>query len=225
MRPAQELLDAVQSLAQIEAFDGERYAARLVEELDGGAVTLASLEATDDALRAALAAVDGFAARCMRVRLDHVLAGDTSVAPPLRKVLSGTVTNYAADLDLLRDRVLSVAVRVDPGGAQETADRVVATARRVLEDRAALHDRVLAVAQELASARIPAARKEARDRHREEPVRRRWTAALRDLEQVVERPARVLDARWGERVAAVVGPDEPIEEPPEPTLGELIEPY
>src|SRR5262245_54845381 len=116
MRAAQQLLDAVQSLGQIESFDADAYAARLVEELDGGPVTLASLEASDEALRAAFGAIDAFATRCMKIRLDHLLAGDTSVAPPLRKVLAGTVTNYAGDLGLLRERVLSVAVRVDPRG-------------------------------------------------------------------------------------------------------------
>jgi hypothetical protein len=225
MPPAQQLLDAVHSLGQVESFDADAYAGRLADELAGTPFSLATVEATDEALRSALGAIDAFSTRCMRIRLDHVLAGDTSVAPPLRKVLAGTVTNYAGDLGVLRERVLSVAVRVDPRGAEATADRVVATAQRVLDDRAALYDRVLDLARQLAGARVDEARTRARDRHAEEPVRRKWTAALRDLEQVVERPARIIEARWSDRVARVVGPDEPIEEAPEPTLGELIEPY
>jgi hypothetical protein len=226
MPSAQHLLDAVQSLAQIEAFDQDAYVDRLVEELGGSeSATLAGLEETDARLRAALGAIDAFSNRCMRVRLDHLLAGDTSVAPPLRKVLAATVTSYVGDLRLLRERVVMVAGRVDPRGAASTADAVVATAQRVLDDRVALHERVLEVARRLAGERIPAARKVARDRYAEESVRRKWTAALRDLEATVARPARVAEATWAERVATVGGPDEPIEEAPEPTLGELIEPY
>lgn len=225
MPAAQRVLDAVQSLGQIETFDPDAYVARLAEELDTGPVTIGSLEATDAALRGALLAIDAFSGRCMRIRLDHLLAGDTSVAPPLRKVLAGTVTNYAGDLGLLRERVMSVASRVDPRGADDTADKVVETARQVLEERGALYERVLELGKQLASARIAAARQAARDRYAEEPVRRKWTAALRDLEQVVERPARIIEAPWGQRMATVVGPDEPLEEAPEPTRGELIEPY
>lgn len=225
MRAAQQLLDAVHSLGQIESLDAEAYVGRLVEEVGGGPVTLASLEATDDALRGAFLAIDAFSTRCMRIRLDHLLAGDTSVAPPMRKVLAGTVTNYAGDLRLLRERVVSVAMRVDPRGADETADRVVETARQVLGLRGELYERVLEIGKQLATERIAPARQAARDRYAEEPVRRKWTAALRDLEQIVERPTRIIEARWSERVATVVGPDEPLEEPPEPTRGELIEPY
>ncbi|HUQ04330.1 MAG TPA: hypothetical protein VM261_17645 [Kofleriaceae bacterium] len=226
MPAAQQLLDAVHGLGQVEAFDADAYAGRLALELDdGGPVSLASLAAVDEALRTALLAVDAFSGRCLRIRLDHLLAGDSSVAPPMRKVLAGTVTNYAGDLGLLRERVLSVAVRVDPRGAEATADRVVAAAQQVLDDRAALYERVLEIGRQLAGARIDAARKEARDRYAEEPVRRTWTAALRELEQVVEQPTRIIEGRWAERVARWSGPDEPIEEAPEPTLGELIEPY
>lgn len=229
MASAQQILDAVHGLAQVDAFDPEAYAARLAEEVGvggaGGGLTMATLEASDEALRGALGAIDAFSGRCMRIRMDHALAGDTSVGTPLRKVLAGTVTNYAGDLGLLRERVLSVAARVDPRGAEATAERVVGTAQGVLDERAGLYDRVLAIAKQLASERIAPARQAARDRHAEEPVRRKWTAALRDLEQVAERPARIIEAPWSQRVATVVGPDEPIEEAPEPTLGELIEPY
>jgi hypothetical protein len=225
MPSAQHVLDAVQSLAQFEAFDGDAYIERLVEELRSTDVSFAGLEETDRRLRAALAAVDAFSNRCMRVRLDHLLAGDTSVAPPLRKVLAATVTSYAGDLRLLRERVVMVASRVDPRGADATADAIVATAQRVLDERIALFERVLEVGRRLATEQIPAARKAARDRYAEEPVRRKWTAALRDLEQTVERPVRVAEATWAERMATVVGPDEPIEEAPEPSLGDLIEPY
>jgi hypothetical protein len=225
MPSAQQLLDAVHAPAQIDAFDPAAYVARLVEELDGGTVSMASLEATDEQVRTALLAIDAFSARCMRIRLDHLLAADTSVAPPLRKVLAGTVTNYAGDLALLRERVVAVASRVDPRGAGATADRIVDLARQVLDARNDLYERVLDGAKQIASARIAAARQAARDRYSEEPVRRRWTAALRDLEQVVERPARIIEAPWRERMKTVVGPDEPVEEAPEPSLGELIEPY
>ncbi len=224
-RTAQQLLDAVQSLVQIDSFDPDAYAERLAAELAGRVEAVATLETRDDGLRAALTAIDTYVSRCMRIRLDHVLAGDSSVATPLRKVLAGTVTSYADDLEVLRQRVLSVAMRVDARRADDTADAVVAIARRVLDDRHALYERVLAIARALATAAVPIARQAARDRNREDAVRLRWTAVRRDLELVVEDPARIIPARLTDRLKTLVVPEEPVEEAPELTRGELIEPY
>jgi hypothetical protein len=224
-RTAQQLLDAVQSLVQIDSFDPDAYAERLAAELAGRVEAVSTLETRDDDLRTALTAIDTYVARCMRIQLDHVLASDSSVATPLRKVLAGTVTSYADDLGVLRQRVLSVAMRVDARRADDTADAVVAIARRVLDDRHGLYERVLGVARALATAAIPIARQAARDRNREDAVRLRWTAVRRDLELVAEDPARIIAARLTDRLKTLVVPEEPVEEAPELTRGELIEPY
>jgi hypothetical protein len=222
-RSAQQLLDAVQSLGQLDAFDGDGYVGRLTDELGDGTLSLAGLEARDEALRAALAAIDAFAGKDMRIRLDHLLAGDTSVAPPLRKVLASTITSYVGRLELMGERVEGAAARVDPGRAADTAAAVVDVAERVLSTRAELRAGVLGLARQLASAALPAARAASRDRSSEDAMRQRWVAIRRDLELVVEEPQRVGAARLTERVKTLTEPDEPLEELPEPTRGELIE--
>ncbi len=223
-RTAQQLLDAVHSLAQLEALDLDEHERRLGAELaPHGEPSLAGLEQVDAALRAALVAIDGFASRAMRIRLDHRLAGDTSVATPLRKVLAGTITSYEGQLELLHERVAGAAARVDPGRAPETATAVVEVAREVLAIRELLRSGVLVVARELAAAHLPAARQAARDRTLDEALRRRWLAARRDLEQVADAPAAIVAAPMAERLKALVEPDEPLEATPEPTRGELIE--
>ncbi len=222
-RSSSQLLDAVQSLGQLDAFHADAYVGRLGDELAGRPVTLAALEACDDSLRTALAAIDGFATRSMRIRLDHLLAGDHAVAPPFRKVLASTVVGYGSDLELMRERVESAAARVDPYRAADLAAAVVATARRVLEVRAELRDGVLELTAVLAAAHVATARHAARDRASDDGIRLRWTAARRDLELIVERPERIAEARFADRVRTLVVPDEPPGEAPELTRGELIE--
>ncbi|MCA9675678.1 MAG: hypothetical protein KC464_11625, partial [Myxococcales bacterium] len=164
-RSAQQRLDAVRSLAHLDAFDDAAYVAALRDEVTADAKDIAAtdgawagVEAWDDRLRAALAAIDGYAARSMRIRLDHALADDTTVEPPFRTVLATTVLRYAGDLETLRERVVSVTARVDPAGAAATAAIVVACATTVHAARAALWDGVLGLARDLAAARVDHAR-------------------------------------------------------------------
>ncbi|MBA2538400.1 MAG: hypothetical protein H0V17_02090, partial [Deltaproteobacteria bacterium] len=76
MTRARHLLDAVQSLAAIDALDPRRYAEAVVAE-SPAAATIAELEARDAYLTGALLAIDDVIARVMKIRLEHALAHDT----------------------------------------------------------------------------------------------------------------------------------------------------
>lgn len=222
MGAAQQLLDHVQSLAAIDALDPAHYASQLAGELPG-ATTLAELEARDAQLAAALAAIEALIARVMRIRLEHALAADTAIAAPTRRVFAQTIASYAGNLGLLEQRARDVAAR---GGARDpdaTAAVVVEAARASLELRGALLAGVLAVVRDVAAASLPEAVRCARDRHRAEPERKRWSAARRELEALAAEPARIVSAPWAARVAALPEQlDEPAPEP-EPSLADLIE--
>lgn len=225
-KTAQQLLDEVNRLVQLEEFPIEGYVQRLASELGGEAVdSLPALEARDAGLRRALAAIDAFAPRAMRVRLDHALAADTSIQRPFRLYLTSAIGSYAGDLELLRRRVAEAAGRVDPRGAAATADLVVDCADRTLALHAALRAEVLGLARALAEVTIPVAFAAARDRRREDAERTRWSAVRRDLELVVANPARLLEGDLAARCKALPQELEPADEPPEPTRGELIELY
>jgi hypothetical protein len=205
-KTAQELLDEVVRPAQLDGFAVEGYHARLAEEIEGAdEVTLDGLEARDTRLRGALAAIDGFAGRSMRIRLDHLLALDTAIPPTFRTYLAGMVTSYEHDRDTLRARVATVVARSDPGRAAELADAVAAAAGEVLALRARLRDGVLALERSLAARTLPIARQAARDPYASDEVRARWTAIA-------------------DRLKAVAAVDEPPdEEEAQPSREELIE--
>jgi hypothetical protein len=209
-------LDHVQSLAAIEAVQPEAYAAEVAAALP------ADLEARDGALAAALAHIDATAVRIMRIRLDHALAADTSIAAPTRRVFAHTVVAYVADLDLLARRALDVAARggaADPAGV---AQLVVDAARATLLQREALRGPLLALVRDLAAASVPDADRRARDRTLDDVQRRRWSAVRRELEALATDPARVATP-FAQRLAAWPAQlDEPAPEP-EPTLAELLE--
>lgn len=212
-------LDRVQSLASIEALETEpaRFADELASELPD------ELEPRDAAFAQALRHIDDAAARIMRIRLEHALANDSSLAAPTRKVFTSTVLSYAGKLDVLGDRVRDLAARgraADPGGV---ADAVVEAARRTLALREAVRAPVLALIGERATAAILDADRRARDRKLDDRERKRWSAVRRDLEAIAEHPERVLAAPFAARVAAWPEQlDEPAPER-EPTLAELIE--
>src|SRR4051812_39384291 len=105
-KTAQQLLDEVHRLAQLDGFSVGGWGARLAEELGAEPIdTLAELEARDTGLRAAVAAIDAFAPRAMRIRLDHALERDTSIQRPFKVYLASAIGSYAGDLELLRRRV------------------------------------------------------------------------------------------------------------------------
>jgi hypothetical protein len=209
---AARLLDQVSSLTHLDAFEPARYAEQLAAEVPAAA-TLAELEARDAFLADALAQIDAMIARAMRMRLDHALAADTSIGTPTRKVFATTIAGYASALDLLAERARDVAAR---GGAPDPAaiaDAVVGAARAVLELRARARAGVLALIRDLAAAAVPEADRRARDRSLDEPARRRWSAARRELEALAADPARITTAPLAARLAA--HPDQLDESPPE----------
>jgi hypothetical protein len=222
MGRAQHLLDQAQSLAQIDALEPSRHASELAGELPA-ATTLAELETRDAQLAAAIASVEAAATRVMRIRLDHALAADTSIAAPTRRVFAQTIATYAGKLDLLDSRARDVAAR---GGARDpdaVTALVVEAARTTLALRDALHAGVLALIRDLSAASIQDADRCARDRTRSDPERKRWSAARRELEALAADPTRIAAGSWPARIAQHSEQlDEPAPEA-EPSLADLLE--
>jgi hypothetical protein len=224
MTAAQHILDQACSLARIAALEADPavYVEQLAAELPGAA-TLAELEARDAAAVAALGQIDAMTARAMRIRLDHALASDTSIGAPTRSVFASTITGYAGRLSLLEQRARDVALRGRAADPDLVAESVVEAARAALALRAALRTGVLALIGDVARAAIPEADRRARDRSLDEPVRRRWSAARRDLEAVAADPERVLAAPMAARLGAL--PDQLDEPEPgrEVSFADLLE--
>ena len=222
MGRAQHVLDQAQSLAAIDALDPARHASELAAELPA-ATTLAELEVRDAQLAAAISSIEAAIARVMRIRLDHALAADASIAAPTRRVFAQTIASYAGKLDLLEQRARDVAARGGARDPEAVASLVIAAARATLALRDALHAGVLALIRELATASLPDADRNARDRARPDPERKRWSAARRELEALAADPTRIASAAWAARVASFPEQlDEPAPEP-EPALADLIE--
>jgi hypothetical protein len=224
MSAAQQLLDRVHSLAAIHALakDPQTYAELLAAELPGGS-TLAELEARDAALATALGRIELMITRVMRIRIDHVLAADTSIGPPTRRVFASTIVRYANNLDQLAARVHEVATRGRAAAPDQLTAAVVDAARATLALRDALREPVLAHVAALAVAGIADAHRHARHRDADEPLRRRWSAARRELEAIAQDPARVAAAAFATRLASW---PEQLDEPapaPEVTFADMIE--
>jgi len=224
MGTAQSFLDRVHSLAQLEKVESEpgSFAELLAHDL-GAAATLGDLEARDAALAVAIGNLDAMLVRAMRLRLDHALANDSSIGTPTRNVFAATIVGYQHDLPLLGQRAHDIAHRgraVDPA---RIADLVVAQARAVLDLRDAMRSSVLDLIRDLATAAVPDADRNARDRKRGEPERKRWSAARRELEAIAVDPERVLAGPLSMRMTAFPDLlDEP-EPEPEPTFKDLLE--
>lgn len=222
MSAAQQLLDQLQSMPRIEAFDPALYASHLASELPG-AETLADLEAGDVRLRDALAAIDAATERVARIRIDHALADDTSLPAATRKLFATTVLSYADRLELLAARAQDAASR---GGSIYPADvayRLTDAARAAITLRVSARDAVLALVRSQSAAALPIAAAHARDRRLDDAVRKRWSAARRDLEILASDPARITVAPLPARLAA--WPDQ-IDDPDpanEPTFADMIE--
>ncbi|HVV86542.1 MAG TPA: hypothetical protein VHE35_25970 [Kofleriaceae bacterium] len=223
---AQQLLDRVQRLAQLDELDLDGYADQLRAELDElPATTLAELEARDDRLRALLSSFDAFASKAMRIRLEHLAVDWPALTPPFRTLLSTTVSSYVNGLDRLRERVAGSVARHDPHGALAVAAVVVEAAERSLAVRGALGDLVLGIAGELARASWTLADARARDRSLDDSTRLKWTALRKDLEKLMEHPLRLAEHRFAERQKELLAGDLVLDEIPEPSFAELIEPY
>lgn len=219
---AAQLLDQVQSIAHVEGFEARAYAERLAREI-APAGTRDELAARDEQLRDALGRIEALASRVMRIRLDHVLAADTSIGPPTRKVFAATVASYAGRLDLLETRVHDIASKSGARDARGIAELVAQAAAATLDLRTAIRDHVLALGAELAATSVPHADQRARDRQEAEPARRTWSAVRRELEAVAARPERLAEAAFAARLASW---PEQLDEPDpvaEPTRASLIE--
>ncbi|MBA3452852.1 MAG: hypothetical protein H0T42_07165 [Deltaproteobacteria bacterium] len=224
MTSAQDVLDRVHSLANLEVLEAVpgAVAQRLLAELPA-VTTLAELEARDAVFAATLGQIDAMSVRAMRLRIDHALAADTSIAAPTRSVFASTIVGYADRLSLLEQRARDVAARGGAADPDQIAAIVVEAARSVLELRAVIRRGVLAVIGVLAQGDVAEADHRARDRGRSDPERQRWSAARRDLEAVAADPERVLAAPLAARVNALpVELDEPPPEP-EPSVADLLE--
>lgn len=223
---AQQLLDRVQRLAQLDELDVDAYADQLRGELAAlPGETLADLEARDGRVRALLASLDGFTQRAMRIRLEHLAVDWPALTSQFRTLLATTVTSYVGELDKLRMRVAGSAARQDPYRADALADAVVDAAERVLAVRGALGDAVLGLAVELARAALPHVDARARTRALDDDTRLKWTALRRDLELTIEQPLRIAAQPFAARQQALLTPDLVLDEIPEPTRGELLELY
>jgi len=211
-------------IAALEA-DPAAYAEQVASELGevAGLDGLAELADQDARLRHALGQIDGMIERAARIRLDHVLADDASIGAPTRKVFATTIVSYAGRLALLEDRARDVAARggaADPGGV---AARICDAAQALLALRDALRAGVLDVIRAQATAAAAIADRAARDRRRDEPERRRWSAMRRELEAVASQPERVAGAAMADRLAAWPSQlDEP-DPASEPTFADMIE--
>jgi len=210
---ASAFLDAVQSLPRLAQLDPAAYLEALRGELGE------TLEAQDEALRGALAAIDVLCARVMKLRLEH--DNDQAIGAPTRKVFATTITSYAGQVATLIDRARDIAARSTPD-ADAVAARVGAAADAALASRDELRGGVLALAAELALAHIPIADRSARDRSLDDATRREWSSARRELEAVAARPDRIATAPFTNRAQAVAELDEP-EPEPESTFADMIE--
>ncbi len=203
-------LDAIHSLAALAALDPGGHAAEVAASTPA-AVTIAEIEARDAYLSAALGRIDDVVGRFMKIRLDHVLASDTSIGAPTRKVFAQTIASYATNLGGLAERVRDLATRGRASDPEAIASAVVVAARATLADRDALRAGVLAHIAALATVGIVQADHQARDTTIAESIRKRWSAVRRDFEVLVEEPEKIQAAPFAARIASW---PEQLDEPP-----------
>jgi hypothetical protein len=193
------LLDKAYSLARLDALDLDAYRDELSAVGDD----------FDAPLAAALDDIDALAARAMRLLIE-----DVGLAPPTRNVFASTIVSYAGRMQLLEQRVDSVA----PGAL----DAVMAAATRCLALRESLRDVVFALVVARATAQVADADRKARDRNHDERGRRRWSAMRRDREALVAQPALIATVLVTRLAALPDQLDEP-EPEPEKSFADMIE--
>ena len=221
-RSARELLDAVVTQARLEELEVDAYRDQLADEIAGHDTSEAGFAARDAGLVAALVSIDAFAARAMRIRLEHALSHEPALGASLRATLAATVVDYADDLGRLAQRTALGVQRAAPARTAELASAVVAEAEGALDLRDRLRAAVLGLARALAAAVLPVARAAASDRSADDSTRARWSSIRQELEAIVAGPVRLAAAAWAARVATHA----PIDELPavvEPSFADLIE--
>ncbi len=214
--PCLGLLDQVQHLHELTAFDAARFTAALGEELGGGDGTMTTLVAQLEGLRNALGAVDAFTRKAMGIRLTHILA-TAHMTPQFRTLLSTTVVTYAADTGLLRKRLMG---SVQPA----LLDEIISTAEWVLTLRHALRTGIFAHTQSFAAAQLPWVEKESRDRSLPDNDRLRLRLTAVDLALLAKEPEILAAAPFDERLKKHPLPEEaPLAEESEDKRFSLIE--
>ncbi|MCS6913071.1 MAG: hypothetical protein RMK29_21260 [Myxococcales bacterium] len=216
------LLDEVQHLFQLQAFQPGPFLAAAAQEAVPRQESLEAVAEVLDALRALLDAVDAFSRKAMGIRLTHLLA-DSPAPPQLRTLVVHTVTAYAGNTDLLRRR-LAATLRMERAAAEALAEAVGAAADEVLALRCQLREGVLAIARQVAQQALPWIIRAGRDRWRPDAERDRLRRARVDLEQVSASPLRIAEASFDSRLRTCPLPDEePEPEPQGPDRFSLIE--
>ncbi len=206
------ILDEIQSLAQLDAFDPASFFAAANDAAPPAGARIADVGGELDGARGLLAEVDRFTQKAMRIRLNHL---SDPLPPQLRTLLYSTIISYENDAALLRDRVAAMLGRIDPRVAAALTREVCDAAARVLELRAALRRGVLERARRHAAAWLPAARKAARDRTQADEERENWGRARVDLEQIAARAETIEAGSFAERLKKIEPPVQTNDEPPE----------
>jgi hypothetical protein len=124
------LLDSVQHLAELEAFDPGPFIAALSE-----ASSASEVGGEQGGMPGLFDQIDRFTQKAMRIRLNHVTG---AVPPKLATLFATTIVAYEDDPALLRARVVSMLGRVDRSSAASLADQICAAAEKVLAVRASL---------------------------------------------------------------------------------------
>ena len=205
---ALRMLDDVQRLPELEALDAARFAEALAADLadEAAPATVAAVGAELDRLRDALAAIDRFTSKAMRIHLLHGLA-HLPVPPQLHTLLVTTIVSYADDTRRLRQRLRATIGRSDERAAEEIAGIAGEAADRVLGQRRSLRAGVLTLAQSIAKTRATLARATLQDRSLDDKSRRGWRQALADLDLLVESSARLDENTHAQRLAALPEPE------------------
>jgi hypothetical protein len=210
MTAAARLLDRVQSVEQLAAFDPATFLAAARADLAAPVADVEALGAALDDLRALLGEIDRFTQKNMNIRLVAAL----DLPRQLRGLLHTTIIAYEHQLPLLRQR-LGAAL-----GAH--LDLVVAMAESVLATRATLRQGIAGLLPEVAAAWQPVAQRAIRDRSQRDEVRARWKRAAVDLGQLAV--ATLESGSFAERLERIPVPDDPPDSDDErPHRFELIE--
>lgn len=150
---ALRILDEVQNIAALESLDPDRF----VDAIDDLPQTSRLARSDENGPASALLGeIDRFAAKCMRIRMDHLTC---ALPPKIRLLFSATIVAYEREPSLLRGRIAGILGRADPANAASLTDQICDAAVRVLATRQALRLRVIDRAQRAprAGAAAPAA--------------------------------------------------------------------
>jgi hypothetical protein len=200
---ALRLLDEIQSLAQLDAFDPGVFVASVRDAARPAEARLADVGGELDGARGLLTAIDRFTEKAMRIRMNHL---SDPLPQQLRTLLYSTIVSYEHDPALLRQRVAAMLGRVDPSTAAALTRQVCDAAASALATRAALRRGVVELAQRSAAAWLPAARRAARDRTQADDERESWSRARVDLEQIAARGETIEAGSFAERLGKITPP-------------------